>query len=123
MAEITAFHVADTGPVGLNGFNETIILKLRLPPGKYVAHARIEIFNGDGDYQGGRAGLRVRSTLGWSDFVDSWMADQSRTFIPLQAVLDLPEGDTVDLVAATYDGDCRWASLIAFNVDDLRPPL
>jgi hypothetical protein len=74
-------------------------------------------FNGDGDYQGGRAGL------GWSDFVDSWMADGSRTFIPLQAVLDLPEGNTVDLVAATYAGDCRWASLIAFNVDNLRPPL
>jgi hypothetical protein len=125
MTEILAFHVDDPEdhPGSLQHFAPTIAVSLELPPGKYVAHGRVKVSNRDGDPQHGSAEIRIRSSLTSADSIRAYLNELSEMFFPLQAVLDLQERDTIDLVVATYAGYHGNASLIAVTVDDLVPPL
>lgn len=125
MEELVVFHAADPGgaPGTLMGFDQVIALSLELPAGKYVLHGRVQLMNMDGDRQNTSAGLRIRSSLAYPDNVDAYLTEYTSLTAPLQCVIDLPEGDTIDLVVSTYAGYWEHASVIAFAVDRLEPPL
>ena len=68
--------------------------------------------------------VKVRGTLQYVDRIDARLILGSHPmWFALQGVVELPEGDTLDLTAGSYDA---WASvprLLAFNVEDIVPPV
>ena len=81
--------------------------------------------NHDGDGQNAGGGLRVRGSLAFIDRRDFRLggAGSSTSFVALQAVLRLDERDTIDLIAATFQGTVQGGSLIAFNVEGIVPEI
>ncbi len=126
MLELIAYHV-ETPPgaeIGFHGFNDNILLSLRLPPGKYVVHARAGIGNSDGDEQQMSLSIKVRGTLQYVDRIDARLILGSHPmWFSLQGVVYLPEGDVLDLTAGSYDAWAAVPRLLAFNVADIVPPV
>ena len=125
MIELLAFHAEQGNPDVITSFTESLIISLPLPAGLYVVHGRFTLENHDGDGQNAGAGIRVRGSLAYIDRRDFRLggAGSSTSFVQLQAVLRLDEADTIDLMAATYQGNVQGGSLIAFNVEGIVPPI
>ena len=126
MEELIVYHVERTlpFPLTISGFADTILVSLGLPAGSYVVHGRLGIRNNDSDPQDASVGIRTRSSLQYSDRIDTRLApDQVQIYISLQAVVTLPERDTLDLTAGTYLGFVNNFSLIAIGVDRIEPPV
>jgi hypothetical protein len=122
MGTVTVFHTTG-GDNGVPDFSDNIQLSLKLPGGKYVVHARIELGNFDGDSQSTSCGIRVRSSLRFIDRLDFDLLGGGRAYLALQGVCDLRErDDTIDLTAGTFNGFSNQTSLIAISVDDIKPP-
>jgi hypothetical protein len=121
------FHTTGGGLNGVFGFDDQIQLELRLPPGKYVVHARIELGNIDGDDQKASCGIRIRSSLAFIDRLDFVLSGEGAAYLALQGVCNIPLrqqiGDTIDLTAGTFNGFSDQTSLIAMSVGDIQPPV
>ncbi|GAA3113702.1 hypothetical protein GCM10010520_67210 [Rhizobium viscosum] len=123
MQDIRVVHAADSTPYTLGHFRETPILSIQLATGSWMLIGRVLVANTDGDPQLATAAFKVRSALTFPDRLDRTINANSLFTFPLMGVLDLPSDDTVDLVAATFEGEAVHCSIMAVPVDELDPPV
>ena len=123
---IARFNTIDLGTsVPLRNFNETILVAVRVPKGKYVVFGKVSISNADGDSQNAGARLTSKDGLNTIDRADVRLNGGGTQSVSVQGTLPVDsETEIVDLRGTTFNGAASGATLIVISVDDLirSPP-
>lgn len=117
-AEVAA-TASKVGPISLDNFAETLVVKLKLRHGNWAIFGRVLLQNFDGDNQSVNASL-IHDTTVVFDRVEVWASEHWRGVVALQATLTVQELDTVELSCSTYKGGARFGSLVAVKVDAIE---
>ncbi|WP_427017084.1 hypothetical protein ACQCSX_20745 [Pseudarthrobacter sp. P1] len=114
-----AVTAANKGTVGLNGFNDTLLVKIKLPaPGTCVVLGRAMVRNHDSDPQF-MSGKILHQANVEIDRLEVYSDGGDRICMALQGTVNAEENELVTLECNTYKGDASFGSLIAFLVDKL----
>ena len=123
MGAEVAVHARNNANVNLLGFADVTVLEMRLGKGRWVVLGRVTMINLDSDQQPATAKIvyDIKQTI---DVYSFWPYEVFRGCVALQGVADLTNEVTViALQCNTYKGQAEYASLIAFPVDRLEPPV
>jgi hypothetical protein len=113
------------GPFQLSHFNETPVLNLRWFGGNGLVFGRVQFANGDGDTQKFQAWLTHGYPRNTIDYVEFQAQAGRRGFIPLSGWnYNMPAGEIIEILCATYDGYAFNPRLTALLVEQLHgePP-
>src|SRR5439155_20394736 len=119
MGAEVAVSVKSNAVTSLNNFNDTLIVKMQLKPGKWVILGRALLQNHDGDLQTVMARILHNANVE-VDRVDIWATAYWRGCVYLQGTLTSERDETIELSCSTYKGIAQSGSLIAFGVDNVE---
>ena len=114
-----AVSTTTIGPVLLDSFNDTILVKLELRVGNWAIFGRVSVYNEDSDRQYVGAKL-VRDVNVIIDSVQTYAEFLDTEVMSLQATLTVEEIETVVLYCSTHKGTAERASLMAIKVDAIQ---
>ena len=123
MGAEVAVHARNNANFTLLGFADVTVLEISLGRGRWVVLGRVTMINLDSDQQPATAKLvyDINATI---DVYSFWPYEVFRGCVALQGVVDLKnEATVVALQCNTYKGQAEYASLVAFPVDTLDPPV
>ncbi|MPR13716.1 hypothetical protein [Microvirga tunisiensis] len=123
------FPGVDPGFSGsLSRFAQTVVIRLRLPPGTYVIHGRVSISNTDPDWQTASAmitasdGAEIIDEVFFAMLGTDHPGRPSCMIVSLQGVLHIPQDrgrEIIDIRCATHKGWADSSRLIAIQVGSL----
>jgi hypothetical protein len=117
-------HARHPTAVGISGYAETVVVRLRIRPGNWVVHGRVVLENADSDEQ--TATVKTTSMNGTNVIDEVNYALPRRQgvhggfmVVSLQGVLQIEQQhgeEIIDLRCATYKGVATHAKLLAIEV-------
>ena len=118
MASVDVVTKANAGLVGLAGFVDTEIVKIRIGQGHWVILGRVMIHQTDGDFQWIRAKILHDQNV-VLDQIGYQVRPGWNGCLALQATLLSKERQSITLECHTYSGFAYSGSLVAFSVDSI----